>query len=73
MGRETGNSMKQSSRYHVALVYNAGSSALPEKPEDTGSTDDLRKMIRRMAHVLRKVGYKVTIVPLANDLLAAAS
>ena len=62
--------MKQSTRYHVALVYNAGASALPEKPEDTGSTDDLRKMIRRMAHVIRKVGYKVTIVPLANDLLA---
>lgn len=62
--------MKQTTRYHVALVYNAGASALPEKPEDTGSTDDLRKMIRRMAHVIRKVGYKVTIVPLANDLLA---
>lgn len=62
--------MKQTTRYHVALVYNAGASALPEKPEDTGSTDDLRKMIRHMAHVLRKVGYKVTIVPLANDLLA---
>jgi D-alanine-D-alanine ligase len=54
----------------VALIYNAGASASPEKPEDTGSTDDLRKMIRRMAHVIRKVGYKVTIVPLANDLLA---
>lgn len=62
--------MKQTTRYHVALIYNAGASALPEKPEDTGSTDDLRKMIRRMAHILRKVGYKVTIVPLANDLLA---
>lgn len=62
--------MKQTTRYHVALVYNAGASASPEKPEDTGSTDDLRKMIRRMAHVIRKVGYKVTIVPLANDLLA---
>jgi D-alanine-D-alanine ligase len=62
--------MKQTTRYHVALVYNAGASASPEVPEDTGSTDDLRKMIRRMAHVMRKVGYKVTIVPLANDLLA---
>ncbi len=62
--------MKQTTRYHVALVYNAGASALPEAPEDTGSTDDLRKMIRRMAHVLRKGGYKVTIVPLANNLLA---
>lgn len=62
--------MKQTTRYHVALIYNAGASASPEKPEDTGSTDDLRKMIRRMAHVIRKVGYKVTIVPLANDLLA---
>ena len=62
--------MKQSTRYHVALVYNAGASASPEVPEDTGSTDDLRKMIRHMAHILRKTGYKVTIVPLANDLLA---
>ncbi|MEI6515675.1 MAG: hypothetical protein WCO77_06845, partial [bacterium] len=62
--------MKQTTRYHVALVYNAGASASPEVPEDTGSTDDLRKMIRRMAHVLRKGGYKVTIVPLANNLLA---
>lgn len=62
--------MKQSKRYHVALVYNSGASATPEVPEDSGSTDDLRKMIRHMARVLRKSGYKATIVSLANDLLA---
>jgi D-alanine-D-alanine ligase len=57
-------------RYHVALVYNAGAATTPEVPEDSGSTSDLRHMIRRMAHVLRRVGYRVTTVPLANDLLA---
>ena len=62
--------MKQASRYHVALIYNSGASASPEVAGDTGSTDDLHTMIRMMARVLRKVGYKVTIVPLANDLSA---
>lgn len=62
--------MKHSARYHVALIYNSGASASPEVSGDTGSTDDLHTMIRMMARVLRKVGYKVTIVPLANDLSA---
>lgn len=62
--------MKHNKRYHVALVYNSGASATPEAPEDSGSTDDLRRMIRHMARVLRKCGYKATIVCLANDLLA---
>ena len=57
-------------RYHVALIYNAAAAAALEAPEDRGGTDDLRQMIRRMARVLRKVGYRVTVVPLANDLLA---
>jgi D-alanine-D-alanine ligase len=61
---------KLTKRYHVALVYNAGAATTPEVPEDSGSTDDLRLMIRRMGRVLRRVGYRVTIVPLANNLLA---
>lgn len=62
--------MKKRNSYHVALIYNAGASTAPEMPEDRSSTADLQRMIRHMARVLRKVGYRVTIVPLANDLLA---
>ena len=62
--------MKSRTPYHVALIYNAGASATPEVPEDSSSTGDLQRMIRHMARVLRKVGYRVTIVSLANDLLA---
>jgi len=54
----------------VALIYNAGASATPEVPEDSSSTGDLQRMIRLMARALRKVGYRVTIVSLANDLLS---
>ena len=61
---------KSSKRYHVALVYNAGAATTPEVPEDRGVTDDLLHMIRALARVLRRVGYRVTIVSLANDLLA---
>lgn len=32
--------------------------------------DDLKKMMRRMARILRRAGYKVTLVPLSNDMLA---
>jgi len=55
-------------RLHVALVYNADRDAGVESPEDRGSTSDLRRMVRQMARALRKVGYKVTVVPLARDL-----
>lgn len=61
---------RSAKRYHVALVYNAGAATTPEVPEDRGGTDDLLHMIRAMARVLRRVGYRVTIVSLANDLLA---
>ena len=56
-------------RYHVAIVYNACVPPAPELPQDRGGTADLRRMVRRMARVLRRVGYTVTILPLANDLL----
>lgn len=62
--------MTKHTPYHVALIYNSGASATPEVPEDRSGTDDLRRMIRHMARMLRKVGYKVTIVPLANNLLS---
>lgn len=55
---------------HVALVYNAASAILPETPEDRGSTDDLKKMIRHIGRALRSLGHRVTILPLAEDLFA---
>jgi len=54
---------------HVALIYNACSSAAPETPEDQGSTAELRAFIRRLARTLRTaLGHRVTILPLAHDL-----
>jgi D-alanine-D-alanine ligase len=55
---------------HVALVYNADTGIIPDTPEDRGSTADLRHMIRDMARVLRSLGHRVTVVPLAHDLFA---
>ena len=57
-------------RIHIALVYNAMMPAEAENPEDRGSVDDLRKAMQRMARVLRKLGHKVTLVPLAQELLS---
>ena len=54
---------------HVVLIYNTCGSATPEKPEDQGSTAELRAFIRRLARTLRtSLGHRVTILPLANDL-----
>ncbi len=55
---------------HVVLVYNGDRETAPERPEDRGSSADLRLMIRRMARALRSVGYRVTVLPLARDLSA---
>jgi len=55
---------------HVALVYNAGAALVPDIPEDRGSSADLRLMIRHMGRVLRSLGHRVTILPLAHDLFA---
>ncbi len=55
---------------HVALVYNADAGIIPDTPEDRGSTADLRHMIRDMARVLRSLGHRVTVLPLAHDLFA---
>jgi D-alanine-D-alanine ligase len=57
-------------RLHVALVYNNDRECAPDHPEDRGGTADLRSMIRHIARSLRRVGYKVTVVPLARNLFA---
>lgn len=57
-------------RIHIALVYNAMLPAETENPEDRGSVNDLRKAMQHMARVLRKLGHKVTLVPLAQELLS---
>jgi D-alanine-D-alanine ligase len=54
--------------FHVAIVYNGDRECSPDRPEDRGSTADLRSMIRRMARALRSTGYRVTVLPLARDL-----
>ena len=54
---------------HVALIYNAYREAAPEMPDDHGSTDELRKFVRQLARVIRKLGHRVTLLPLANDLM----
>jgi D-alanine-D-alanine ligase len=54
----------------VALAYNADTGIVPDMPEDRGSTADLRHMIRDMARVLRSLGHRVTVLPLAHDLFA---
>jgi D-alanine-D-alanine ligase len=57
-------------RYRVALIYNAYNETALAAHADRGSDQDLRKMIRRTARSLRRLGHGVTIVPLANDLSA---
>ena len=57
-------------RLHVVLVYNASCSVTPELPEDRGSSNDLRHMIRGMARALRGVGHRVTVLPLSQDLFS---
>jgi D-alanine-D-alanine ligase len=57
-------------RLHVALIYNACRDAAPEAPDDRASTDDLRAFIRQLARVLRRLRHRVTVIPLANDLMA---
>ena len=54
---------------HVVLIYNSCRESVPEKPDDRGSMDDLKIFIRRTARVLRGLGHRVTVLPLANDML----
>ncbi len=55
---------------HVALIYNADTDVGPEAPQDRGGTADLRHMVHAQARALRRLGHKVTIVPLARGLSA---
>jgi D-alanine-D-alanine ligase len=55
-------------RLRIALVYNGSTDGQPEDPEDRASTADLRQMIRMMARTLRRLGHKVVVMPLRNDL-----
>ena len=55
---------------HIVLLYNASTLGTPDQPGDSSGTDELRRMIRRMARVLRGLKHRVTILPLAQDLLA---
>jgi D-alanine-D-alanine ligase len=57
-------------RLHVVLVYNGTTDVLPEAPEDRASTADLRTMIRLMARTLRRLGHRVTVLPVLNELFA---
>lgn len=56
-------------KLHVALVYNAYQEAqTSEAPEDRGSMSDLKQQIRNTARNLRRLGHRVSILPLADDL-----
>jgi D-alanine-D-alanine ligase len=61
--------MKRKCALHVVLIYNTCRAAVPETPDDRGSMADLRVFIRQLARVLRRLGHRVTVLPLANDLL----
>jgi D-alanine-D-alanine ligase len=56
-------------RLHIVIIYNAAQPGAPEMPDDTGGTSALRVMIRNMARKLRLVKHKVTVLPLAYDLM----
>jgi D-alanine-D-alanine ligase len=61
--------MKRNRALHIALIYNTCRAAVPETPDDRGSMDDLKIFIRRIARTLRSLGHRVTVLPLANDML----
>ncbi len=61
--------MNRKRALHIALIYNSFREAAPEMPDDRGSTDDLKIFIRRLARALRSLGHRVTVLPLANDML----
>jgi len=56
-------------KLHVAIVFNAYvETQASEAPEDRGSMSDLKYQIRNTARHLRRLGHKVSILPLADDL-----
>ncbi|MBI2438611.1 MAG: hypothetical protein HYV36_07360 [Lentisphaerae bacterium] len=54
----------------IALIYNASTLGQPEEPGDTSGLTELRHMIGRMAQALRQLKYRLTILPLAQNLSA---
>ena len=54
----------------ISIIYNGARSSDHELKEDQGGTLALRRMIRRLAHVIRKLGHEVSIVPLSHDLIS---
>ena len=53
----------------VALIYNAYAEGIGDSEIDHGGSSDLRRMIRRMARSLRKLGHNVDRPP-SDDLFA---
>lgn len=60
----------RSKSLHVALVYNSCMLGTPDEASDTSGMSELRLMIRRMASVLRRLKHRVTVLPLAQNLLS---
>jgi len=57
-------------KQRIALIYNAFEESAPESRADHGGMWDLRQSVRSLARGLRKLGHKVNVVPLADDLAA---
>jgi D-alanine-D-alanine ligase len=57
-------------RLHIALVYNTASLGMPDAAEDRAGMADLLHMIRNIARNLRRLGHKVSLLPLAHDMFA---
>lgn len=57
-------------RLHIALVYNRASLGMPDAAEDRAGMADLLRMIRNIARNLRRLGHRVSPLPLAHDMFA---
>ncbi|MHB8054802.1 MAG: hypothetical protein ACYDH3_06100, partial [Candidatus Aminicenantales bacterium] len=55
-------------KLRVALVFNAYDESKKLPDEDQSNFDCLRDMIFGMARAVRRLGHKVTVVPLTDDL-----
>jgi len=55
-------------KLRVALIYNAYDESKKLPDEDQSNFDCLRDMIFGMARAVRRLGHKVTVVPLTDDL-----
>jgi len=55
-------------KLRVALVYNAYADSQTASADDRSSSEYLKEMIFGIARGIRRLGHKVTVVPLADDL-----